>query len=148
MRPRDGAWQGLAGPGNTACVCMAAQALPGSHPSCHHHGPSSNLADRIDRPPSTPCRDCPWPLLVPNPANCGCRRRSSPRSRSTTTRPGHHHASSPNGPASPMQRPGNSYTSSWAIMMRYHDEIGTPLTAKSMLLWVILVIISPSASFA
>lgn len=47
--------------------------FPGSHALLSPPWPSSNLADRIDRLPSTPCRDCPSPLSVPNPANCGCR---------------------------------------------------------------------------
>lgn len=98
--------------------------------------PSSNLADRIDRPPSTPCRDCPWPLLVPNPASCGCCRRSSPRSRSTTTRPGHHHSSSPQRPCHPDATPRE-----WLQpIIGDHDEIGTPSWAKPMLLWVIIII--------
>lgn len=89
--------------------------------------PSSNLADRIDRPPSTPCRDCPWPLLVPNPASCGCCRRSSPRSRSTTTRPGHHHSFSPQRPCHPDATPRE-----WLQpIIGDHDEIGTPSVGET-----------------
>lgn len=89
--PRDGPRQ----PVTPHVFARRRPSFPGSHALLSPPWPSSNLADRIDRLPSTPCRDCPSPLSVPNPANCGCRRRSSPKTRSTTTRPGHHVTTTP-----------------------------------------------------
>lgn len=51
--------------GNTACVCMAAQASRARMRSGYQ--PSYKLADRIDRLPSTSCRD--WHSLLE--AQCG-----------------------------------------------------------------------------
>lgn len=97
--------------GNTACVCTAAQALPARTLSCHHHGPAAIWPIVLIDCHLHLAEIAPSPLSVPNPANCGCSRRSSPKTRLTTTRPGHHH-SSRRDPAMPMQRPRNNYTSS------------------------------------
>lgn len=104
---------GPVSPGNTACVCRAAQALPAGTPSCHHHGGPAAIWPIVLIARHLHLAEialglfwCPiLPVVVAADDHLPGRGRLPP-ARVTTTPP------LPNGPATLMQRPGNGYNPS------------------------------------
>lgn len=124
-------------PGNTACVCRAAQALPAGTPSCHHHGGPAAIWPIVLIARHLRLAEialglfwCPiLPVVVAADDHLPGRGRLPP-ARVTTIPP-------------PPQRSCHSDATprEWLQpIIGDHDEIGTPSWAKSMLLWVIIFI--------